>query len=198
MFNRVNQRGIIVEKLGKYLTPFQRKLLEKDLQTKDLCPDYQRRIKVMLLADEGLTKTKISKILKCTKETARYWIGQAKAGQAHNWQDCPRGRPKTIDDNYLARLKELTIDSPRNHGYSFERWTGHWLSKHLDKELGIEVSSRHVNRLLKEMGLSSRDKSSVNNLSNKNDNSNLNITLRELSPASAPQSPQEWQLNFLG
>ncbi|MEN9518905.1 MAG: hypothetical protein RLZZ381_1493, partial [Cyanobacteriota bacterium] len=40
------------------------------------------------------TLAKISKELKCTSETARYWIGQARAGQAHNWQDCPRGRPK--------------------------------------------------------------------------------------------------------
>ena len=187
-----------MEKLGKYLTPFQRRLLEKTLQAGELRSEYECRIRVMLLADEGLTKTKISKILKCTKETARYWIGQAKAGQAHNWQDCPRGRPKTIDAKYLARLKELATDSPRNHGYSFERWTGHWLSKHLDKELGIEVSSRHVNRLLKEMGLSNRDKSSVNHSSNKNDSGDRSIALRELSPASVPQSSQEWQLNFLG
>lgn len=188
-----------MEKQGKYLTPFQRKLLQKSLQTEDLRPEYQCRIKVMLLADEGLTKAEITKTLKCTKETARYWIGQAKAGQAHNWQDCPRGRPKVVDAKYSARLKELATGSPRDYGYSFERWTGQWLSKHLNKELGIEVSSRHVNRLLKEMGLSTRAKSTTEN-SSETDNSNTDssITLRELSPASAPESLQEWQLNFLG
>jgi transposase len=193
-FYACNQvRGVTVEKLGKYLTSFQKKLLEKSLETKNLRSEYECRIKIMLLADEGLTKAKISKTLKCTQETARYWIGQARAGQAHNWQDCPRGRPKTISAEYLNRLSQLAKGSPREYGYSFERWTGEWLSKHLNKELGIELSSRHVNRLLKEMGLSTRKK-----LINTNKSKDSGIVLRELSDVSAPVSSQEWQLNFLG
>ena len=183
---------------GKYLTPFQRKLLEKGLQTKDLRSEYQCRIKIMLLADEGFTKTKISKTLKCTLETARYWMGQARAGQAHNWQDCPRGRPKTANAEYLARLQELAQKSPRDCGYPFKRWTGQWLSKHLNKELGIELSSRHVNRLLKQMGLSVRAKSvDTNHLSNSDNIQGSNIALRELSAVSTPVSTPQWQLNFL-
>jgi transposase len=189
-----------VKQQGKYLTPFQRKLLKKSLQINDLRSEYQRRIKIMLLADEGLTIAKISQTLKCTSETARYWIGQAKAGQAHNWQDCPRGRPKTTNDKYLARLKELASNSPRDYGYSFERWTGQWLSKHLDKELNVQLSSRHVNRLLKQMGLSTRVKSAVteNSLNENESKENPSIKLRELSSTSTSISLQEWQLNFLG
>lgn len=183
-------------KQGKYLTPFQRKLLEKSLQTKDLRSEYQCRIKVMLLADEGLSKAKISETLKCTAETARYWMGQARAGQAHNWQDCPRGRPKTINAEYLALLRKLVKSSPRDYGYPFERWTGQWLSKHLKKELDIELSSRHVNRLLNKMGLSTRARANANN-SQDSSSTESNITLRELSSASLPASAQEWQLNFL-
>ncbi|MEM7590589.1 MAG: helix-turn-helix domain-containing protein [Cyanobacteria bacterium P01_A01_bin.83] len=181
---------------GKYLTPFQRKLLEKSLQTKDLRSEYQCRIKIMLLADEGLTKTKISEKLKCTAETARYWMGQARAGQAHNWQDCPRGRPKTINDEYIALLRKLVKSSPREYGYPFKRWTGRWLSKHLKKELDIELSSRHVNRLLNKMGLSTRAKSiSHNSLDSSSTDSS--ITLRELSATDThTSSSPEWQLNF--
>ena len=188
-----------MENQGKYLTPFQRKLLEKNLQAKNLRPEYQRRIEIMLLADEGLGKVQISKTLKCTQETARYWSGQAKAGQAHNWQDCPRGRPKTISAEYLTHLKELASNSPRDYGYSFERWTGQWLSKHLHKELGIELSSRHINRLLKQMGLSTRAKSvNRNSFAQDNNPESSGIALRELSSVSASASTQEWQLNFLG
>lgn len=188
-----------MEKQGKYLTPFQRKLLQKSLQTEDLRPEYQCRIKVMLLADEGLTKAKITKALKCTKETARYWMAQARAGQAHNWQDCPRGRPKVVDAKYLARLKELATGSPRDYGYSFECWTGNWLSQHLDRELGLKVSARHVNRLLREMGLSTRARSATDkSLGINNSSTDSSIALRELSSASAPESLQKWQLNFLG
>lgn len=147
----------------KYLTSFQRKLLEENLNEKRLRPEYECRIKIMLLTDEGLTKTEIVKTLKCNRETVRYWSGQAKAGQAHNWRDSPRGRPKIASDRYINRLKELAAASPRDFGYAFERWTGQWLSKHLNKELGIKLSPRHINRLLKQMRLSIRAKSPANN-----------------------------------
>ncbi len=68
------------------------------------------------------------------------------------------GRPKTVNEQYLARLKELVTHSPPLAGYSFKHWTAQWLSKHLAIELGIQVSSCHINRLLKEMGLSTRPK----------------------------------------
>ena len=177
-------------KQGKCLTPFQRKLLEKSLQIEDLRSEYQCRIKVMLLADEGLTKTKIRQELNCTAETARYWMGQARAGQAHNWQDYPRGRPKTIDAEYLALLKKLAESSPREYGYPFKRWTGQWLSKHLKKELDIELSSRHVNRLLNEMGLSTRAKSTSTNPSDSS-NTGSSIALRELSPTSVSHASSQ-------
>ena len=183
-----------MENIGKYLKPFQRELLEKSLQT-DLHPKYRCRIKIMLLADMGYTKAQISKKLGCTQETARYWIGQARAGQAHNWNDCPIGRPKVTNEEYLERLKELVSKSPRDYGYSFDRWTGQCLSKHLSQELGIEVSARHVNRLLNEMGLSTRSKP-VHRSRTNNSTDNLNLELRELKSVCAPISHQIWQLNF--
>ena len=187
-----------MENQGKYLTSFQRKLLERSLQKDDLCSDHQCRIKIMLLADEGFTKAEISKTLKCALETARYWMGQARAGQAHNWQDCPRGRPKTVNAKYLNRLQELATCCPRDLGYPFERWTGQWLSKHLNKELGIQLSSRHVNRLLKQMGLSVRARSVDTNNSSLCDNTKgSNIALHELSAISTSASTPQWQLNFL-
>ncbi len=182
--------------ISKYLTSFQRKLLEKNLQT-NLHPKYHCRIQIMLLADMGYTKAQISKTLGCTQETARYWIAQARSGQAHNWNDCPIGRPKVTSEEYLERLKELVTNSPRDYGYSFERWTGQWLSKHLSKELGIEVTARHVNRLLKQMGLSTRPKS-VKGLTTDNSKDNSNLLLQELPSICASGSNQMWQLNFFG
>jgi hypothetical protein len=51
-----------VEKQGQCLTPFQRKLLLKSLQT-DLRPEYRRRIEIMLLADTGQSQAQICKAL---------------------------------------------------------------------------------------------------------------------------------------
>ncbi|MEH2244258.1 helix-turn-helix domain-containing protein [Nostoc sp.] len=144
-----------MENPGLCLTPFQRRYLMKSLET-DLRAEYRRRIEIMLLFDAGQSQTQVCEALGCSQETARYWIMIAQTGQAHKWSDRLIGRPKTVNQQYLGRLKELASHSPRDYDYSFERWTAQWLSKHLAKELGIKVSSCHVNRLLKEMGLSIR------------------------------------------
>ncbi len=146
---RINQ--LIHEKsLNKYLTQFQSQLLEKNLQTETI-PEYRQRIQIMLLADEGKTQTQICRILSCSPLTARHWIFMAKSGQAHNWKDQTIGRPKTITSEYRERLKQLMGESPKDLGYPFARWTGQWLSKHLSQEFNIEVTARHVNRLIEEM-----------------------------------------------
>ncbi len=142
-----------MEKQGQYLTPLQRKLLLKSLQT-DLRSEYRRRLEIMLLADTGQSQAQICKALGCSQETARYWISMAQLGQAHHWNDRPMGRPKTVNEQYCDRLKELVSHHPREQGYPFQRWTAQWLSKHLAKELGIKISDCHINRLLKQMGLS--------------------------------------------
>jgi transposase len=136
----------------------------------------------MLLADAGQSQAQICKALGCSQEMARYWIVMAQTGNAHNWGDRPMGRPKTVNEQYLVRLKELVSHSPREYGYSFQRWTAQWLSKHLAKELAMQVSSCHINRLLKEMGLSTRLK---DNTTEKQTSSqqNSSIRIQDLPPA---------------
>jgi diguanylate cyclase (GGDEF)-like protein/PAS domain S-box-containing protein len=68
------------------------------------------------------------------------------------------GRPKAITDEYLARLQELANNTPEDYGYSRKQWTGKLLKQHLAHELGMEVSDRHINRLLQQMGLSIRQR----------------------------------------
>lgn len=184
-----------MEKQGQYLTPFQRKLLLKSLQA-DLRLEYRRRIEIMLLADTGQSQAQICEALGCSQETARYWITLARAGQAHNWNVSPIGRPKTVNDQYLERLKELVCHSPRDYGYSFQRWTGQWLSKHLAKELGIEVSDRNINLLLKKMGLSTRPKSdTAPQIKDSNSTRDSRITIGDLQSNS--EFDLVWSLNLL-
>ena len=179
---------------GKCLTSFQRKLLQKKLQ-EDLPQSYQQRIQIMLLTDEGKSQAEICRILGCYPPTARHWIHIARSGMAHQWQDFPVGRPKAINEEYLERLKELVNNSPRNYGYSFERWTGACLSKHLAKEFGVEVTGHHVNRLLKQMGLSTRGKSiKPKNSHNQNANDNR-ILISDLKSENAGEYTQILSIN---
>jgi transposase len=182
-----------VEKQGQYLTPFQRKLLLKSMEA-DLRPEYRRRIEIMLLADKGQSQAQICKALGCSQEMARYWIVMAQTGQAHHWNDHPIGRPKTVNEKYLARLKELVGHSPREYDYSFQCWTAQWLSKHLAKELGIKVSACHINRLLKQMGFSTRQKRESAQLGAEG-TKDSNITIRDLQ--SSPDPNFLWSLNLI-
>lgn len=117
---------------------------------------YRRRLEIVVRTHLGQSQAEICSALGCSKDTARHWMMIAKTEGVSSWYEHPIGRPKRVDDRYKQRLSELVTSSPKDHGYSFSRWTARWLSKHLAKELGIEVSDRHVNRLLKQMGLSTR------------------------------------------
>lgn len=144
-------------KIGFFLTPIQRKFLQEKLK-KNLRSEYRRRIEIMLLADMGQSQSQICETLNCSQETARYWMGKAQTGEIYSWNTVPIGRPHTINEEYLQRLKELANQSPREYGYVFDRWTARFLNKQLKKEFHIEISDRHINRLLNKMGISIRNK----------------------------------------
>ncbi|MGJ5631511.1 helix-turn-helix domain-containing protein [Nostoc sp. CALU 1950] len=180
---------------GKCLTEFQRKLLLQNLH-KSLPESYRQRIEIMLLADEGKTQTDICQSLGCCAATARHWTHIARAGMAHQWQDCPIGRPKAVNDQYLERLKQLVNNSPRDHGYAFRRWTANWLAKHLAKEFGIEVSDRHIKRLLKQMGLSTLPKPSNYEANSNEQAQGSKILISDLKSAAIPDDTEFLPINF--
>jgi transposase len=175
------------------LTPFQREFLLKSIQ-ENLRSEYRRRIEIMLLADKGCSQTQICDALGCSPETARYWMTMAQAGQAHNWQERQIGRPRTINEKYLERLQELVSRPPRDYGYSFRAWTAQWLSKHLAQEFGIEISDRHINRLLKKHGISIRPRRSKP-VSESSSPQETGIEIRELSSGEVPRLI--WPPNFI-
>jgi transposase len=170
---------------GKYLTAFQRKFLQQK-QQENLSDSYRQRIEIMLLADEGKTQTKICQILGCCPATVRHWMHIARTGMAHQWQDCPLGRPKAINQEYVERLQELLSQSPRDCGYGFRRWTVSWLRKHLAKELGIEVSDRHLKRVLKQMGLSTIPKPNPSESENTEKTPGSKISISDLKVENSP------------
>lgn len=177
---------------GKYLTAFQRKMLQKKLKT-DLSNKYRQRIQIMLLADEGQTQKEICQALGCSPHTARHWIMMAQHGEGHNWQSNPIGRPKAVNKEYLKRLQELVSNSPREFGYPFQRWTAQWLSKHLAKELGIVIVPRHINRLLKQMGLSTKPPSAP---TEEKVEATKGIVIGNLNSSSLSESSEElWAFN---
>nr|AVH79545.1 hypothetical protein [Synechocystis sp. PCC 9413] len=141
---------------GKYLTAFQRKLLQKklDAPTENLPERLRKRIQIMLYADDGKSQAEICQLLKCSAATARTWILKAQSGTAHQWQEHPIGRPKIVEEQHIERLIELVNTDPRELGEKFDEWTGYSLSRRLEKEFGITVTKHHINRLLKQKAVS--------------------------------------------
>jgi transposase len=200
----------------KYLTSFQRKLLQKSLQP-NLPKKLRQRIQIMLLADEGKTQAQICQELGCCQATARHWITMAKTNQAHNWNFNPVGRPTLINEEYIRHLKQLVAQNPQevtvpnqDCQYSFKRWTAQKLSQHLQAELGIEVTPQHLNRLLKQMGLSTRPKPTIKtNIKTKNnyhsdlhsngctlgDRHQKSIQIRDLETVSMLETSEAWNFN---
>jgi transposase len=153
--------------MNRVLNDFQSKQLQKALKNQSLSLRNKLRIEIMLHFDAGKTQKEICKTLHCSPATARQWIQVAKGGQAHRWQDfCADGRPPKVSVVYRERLLELVkYHSPKDFKFAFSKWTAKALQQQLMKEFDVEVSPRHINRVLNTAGLSSRDLASQENLS---------------------------------
>ena len=166
-------------------------LLDKLLPEKlpeNITPEARRRLEIILRTQLGQSQSQICREVGCSKETARYWMSIAKTGAISSWSENRVGRPRVVNDLYMESLRELVTHSPQQYGYSFQRWTAKWLSKHLAQELGIEISDRHVNRLLKQMGLSTRGNS---NSQNRKTKKKPTITIQDLNPNLMSQSQSD-------
>jgi transposase len=150
--------------LGLYLTAIQRVDLQQKLQLKKANFSYQQRISIMLLADEGRSRSEICELLGCCFSTASRWINAVQMGA---WQCESVGRPTVIDDGYTNCLRRLLESSPRDHGYSVNRWTVSSLNKYLSEKSGVSISDRHLKRLLKDLGLSTLSRPSQPGLPHK-------------------------------
>jgi transposase len=136
---------------GKYLSLSQRQQLLEVLRQPNISNVAHKRIQIILLADEGKSQADICKLLDCTAATASKWTLIAESGKIDHWQKYRRGRPPKVDQLYLDRLRELITKSPRDFGYSFKRWSGVWLARHLEKEFGVALTPTHINRLRKQL-----------------------------------------------
>ncbi|MGB7412577.1 MAG: helix-turn-helix domain-containing protein [Thermosynechococcaceae cyanobacterium] len=146
-----------------------------------LRPEHRLRLEIMLRADRGESQRTICAALGCAPGTARFWMKMMELGEIDAWASAPIGRPQKVSPEYLARLRELVCHSPKTYGYAIKQWTALFLRQQLIKELGIDVSDRHINRLLNEMQISSpyRHKSSR---PSRGQNRNSAITIQDLQP----------------
>lgn len=172
----------------QYLTSILAEMFPDNL-LKNMDCRHRRRLEIILRSHLGQSQVEICSALGCSKDMARYWMAIANRPASDSWQDTCVGRPKMVNKEYLQRLQELVSSSPKEHGYAFKRWTAKCLSQHLSTELGIQISDRHVNRLLKQMGLSTRDSQYQAKLEEFDSNKSASgrISIQDLNPSASSQ-----------
>jgi hypothetical protein len=70
-----------------------------------------------------------------------------------------------------------------------------WLKKHLAKEFGIEISDRHLKRILKQMGLSTIPKSSTLQTGSNPGKESQSILIHDLKSVNDEESNDFWLFN---
>ncbi len=111
-----------------------------------------RRLMVALAYKDGDSVERLSDLYGIPKSTVYYWIDRFETrGIDGAIEDEPRpGRPPKLDESQRKSLATDIDASPERFGYEATEWTPELLENHLRREYGVEYSTGHVRRILRE------------------------------------------------
>jgi len=139
--------------IKNYLTEEERQKLQHE-QKYNEHPDIRERILILLLRDDGKEYHEIANFLGCSLRKVAYWCTHGDPSNLESFIDKRmKGNFHKATSDYIKLLEELIDKDPQEFGYEFGRWTAERLSKHLEKETGIKLSSSQVRRILKKINL---------------------------------------------
>jgi transposase len=119
-------------------------------RTKD--SDQARRLLALALVMEGGTRTAAARSAGMDRQTLRDWVIRYNEEGVAGLRDRPRpGRPGQLNDGQLAELAQLVEAGPDIHVHRVVRWRCADLQTEIKRRFDVEVSERHVGRLLKRL-----------------------------------------------
>ena len=90
----------------------------------------------------GKKPEEVAELLSVSTGTVYNWHGRWRKNGLDGLNYAPRsGRPKLVDENYVARLGEVSETDPAALGYGFTIWTIDRLREHMTKITGIQMSN---------------------------------------------------------
>jgi len=117
-----------------------------------------KRLLVAIIYKRGPSAPMIAEWLDTREQTIYRWFDRLESepvGQAV--RDRHRsGRPPKLDDADHEEFQKAVRGPPASVGYDRPAWTTALARRFLRKEFGVEYSRRHVQRLLKDAGLTWR------------------------------------------
>ena len=119
-------------------------------RTKD--SDQARRLLAIALVLEGASRTEAARITGMDRQTLRDWVIRYNVEGVEGLHDRPRpGRPAQLTAAQLAELERLVEAGPDIDVHGVVRWRCVDLQAEIKQRFEVEVSERHVGRLLKRL-----------------------------------------------
>jgi transposase len=114
--------------------------------------DQARRLLALALVMEGASRTEAARAAGMDRQTLRDWVVRFNDEGVDGLRDRPRpGRPAQLDATQLAELARLVEDGPDIAVHGVVRWRCADLQAQIKQRFDVEVSERHVGRLLKRL-----------------------------------------------
>jgi len=115
-------------------------------------PKFRDRCRAMLWSEEGKTTGEIARLLGVNTTTPMRWIKDyLRFGFAGLVPGKSPGRPRAVDVEGEAALRDALRKNPRDLGYRFTRWTAATLAERLYFVTHVCVSPSSVRRALKRL-----------------------------------------------
>jgi transposase len=114
-----------------------------------------KRLLVAIIYKRGPSAPMIAEWLDTREQTIYRWFDRLETEpieQAVKDRQRP-GRPPKLDDDNQTKFHEVVHKPPTDAGYDQPAWTTALAQQYLEEEFGVEYSRRHVQRLLKDAGL---------------------------------------------
>jgi transposase len=182
--------------VAPFLSPSQTEKLQNALR-ESLDPHQRQRVLMLLLRNDGKTYEEISAFIGCSYRSVAQWCVKGNPDDLESLKDERRhGNYRKATPAYIEQLMVVIEQVPSELGYEFGRWTTARLAAHLAKTTKIELSSRQVERILKQKKYGYLwAKSSLEELQNPKQRSQFREQL-EQELANTIQAPEKFQVWF--
>jgi transposase len=136
--------------VAPFLNPNQKENLQTVLR--ESADPYQRqRALMLLLRNDGKTYEEISAFIGCSYRSVAHWCVQSNPNDMESLKDERRhGNYRKATPEYIEQWLRVVEQAPAELGYEFGRWSTARIAAHWAKTTQIELSSRQVERILKQ------------------------------------------------
>lgn len=111
-----------------------------------------RRLLALALVLEGSPRMAAARSAGMDRQTLRDWVLRYNAEGVEGLRDRPRsGRPGQLNEEQLAELARLVEAGPDIDVHGVVRWRCVDLQAQINQRFAVEISERHVGRLLKRL-----------------------------------------------